>query len=190
MEKRVLILLSGGLDSITLAKACLPRLHSALFVDYGQPAEREERMASHAFAEAWGIQWRCVEVPMMGVDVLSGEEATGRIVPGRNLLLLSTAINVALCTGASEIFIGICSDDNEYYPDCQHDFVESVQEIARIYGIEVRAPWIGMRKTEIVELAKHYGVNIDRTWSCYSPREGKPCGECLPCQQRKAMKAE
>jgi len=119
----------------------------------------------------------------MGADVLSGD-SVGRVVPGRNLALISVGINVALGIGASEVFIGINGEDTEHYPDCRTGFLESVAELGRMYGVEVRAPLMGMSKAEVLALAGKYGVDVAKAWSCYSPIDGKPCGVCLPCTQR------
>jgi 7-cyano-7-deazaguanine synthase len=41
-----------------------------------------------------------------------------------------------------------------------------------------------MTKTQVVAEARRLGVPVDLTWSCYAPRDGEPCGECLACETR------
>ena len=39
------------------------------------------------------------------------------------------------------------------------------------------------------DIALHQGFNhiLDMTWSCWYPRNNKPCGRCIMCRDRKKM---
>jgi 7-cyano-7-deazaguanine synthase in queuosine biosynthesis len=53
-------------------------------------------------------------------------------------------------------------------------------ELFRFYSF----PIFDMSKLEIHESAKKLGFNsiMNLTWFCQAPKNGKPCGKCLPCR--------
>lgn len=186
----VLLLFSGGIDSTLLARQAHneQRLSLLMFARYGQPAAAME-------ARAVG-RWRALNAPLvklwepmlpiatepMQIDV----GAPGpRVLPGRNLLLLSLAITRAAADGISEVWYGAQGGDLADYSDCRPDFVAAVDALAAPWGVRVKAPLINLSKIEVIDRARLLGVNLAETWSCYSPRSGEPCGTCNACQARR-----
>lgn len=92
ISSRVLVLLSGGIDSAAVANF-LKKGHSVegLFVDYGQAAQDFEKCASHAVAE------------LLNIKVTEAAIATTRAfttgeIPARNGLLAMLALLAVMTT--------------------------------------------------------------------------------------------
>lgn len=189
----VVVLLSGGLDSTVLAASALKvgRLRACLSFRYGQPHMEAEMMAARKWCYENGVERVVVDVPMPGVSAAmhTGVGAAGpRVMPGRNLVLIAHAVQYAATVGAAEVRIGACADDAADYPDCRPDFVAAAAGLAAVYGVRVEAPYVHLRKTDIVRIANGLGVDIAATWSCYEPRSVgfgfEPCGTCNACRLR------
>jgi 7-cyano-7-deazaguanine synthase len=186
----VVVLLSGGVDSATLAyiAAAGKRLHSCVFVDFAQPAVEAERRAALLVGEALGVEVVEAQVNLIGDHMRTGAGAAGpRMLPGRNLALIARAVNHAAANGAAEVWFGAIRDDYADYPDCRPEFERAVSTVTRMaYGVTVRAPLLGCTKREVLLLAGQHGVPLALTWSCYEPAAGKPCGTCNSCRSREA----
>lgn len=188
----VVVLLSGGLDSTVLAASALKvgQLRACICFRYGQPHMEAEMMAARKWCADHGVERVVVDVPLPGGSVMhTGVGAPGpRVMPGRNLVLIAHAVQYAAAVGAREVHIGACADDQLAYSDCRPAFVEAAATVARSYGVEVVAPYLYLRKMDIVGVARGLGVDIGATWSCYQPRVVgmgfEPCGGCDACQLR------
>jgi 7-cyano-7-deazaguanine synthase len=106
------------------------------------------------------------------------------VFAGRNLVFAALAIARAQAGGFGHIAVGCNASDWHRFPDCRPAFWSALRTAAEAYGIRVGTPLIHMSKHEVVELAGQLGVPIELTWSCYSPRDGEPCQECLACTVR------
>jgi 7-cyano-7-deazaguanine synthase len=199
--KDVLVLLSGGLDSTTLAAKALSegRLAAVLFVDYSQANRHQEDRSTYSWCKDNGVErhiftlggWSRVSETNLSLRSLSSALHVGvgepgpRVVPNRNMILVAGAIHYAASLGCTEVWIGPTADDQENYADCRPEWVESANRMASFWGISVVAPFIGMYKREVVALAHQLGVDISATWSCYQPNVyTKPCGTCNACVLR------
>ncbi|RHW19365.1 7-cyano-7-deazaguanine synthase QueC [Sphingomonas gilva] len=201
------VLLSGGLDSMTaaaLARAQGYRL-LALSVDYNQ-RHRLELAAARRIANALGAERHVVlpldltafggsaltadiAVPKSGV----GEDIPVTYVPARNTIFLSLALGWAEAAGARDLFIGVNALDYSGYPDCRPEFIaafEGLAELATKAGVEghpfrIHAPLQHMTKAEIAAEAARLGIDAGLSWSCYDPTaEGLHCGLCDSCRLR------
>lgn len=185
----ILLLFSGGIDSTVLAHEAINAgdLDLLMFARYGQPAAAME-------ARAVG-RWRAIHAPLVKlwepmIPIATDPMRIGigtpgpRVLPGRNLLLLSLAIARAASDGISEVWYGAQGGDLADYPDCRPDFVAAVDALAAPWGVRMKAPLIDLSKIEVIERARRLGVNLAETWSCYNPRSGKPCGTCNACRAR------
>jgi len=86
------------------------------------------------------------------------------------------------------IVIGANKDDYDDYPDCRPEYIKAIQNVFRIAcrrNISVWAPLIGMTKAEVVAEAVKLRVPLEKTISCYKPRDRTPCGTCNACLLRK-----
>lgn len=180
--RSVVVLSSGGMDSAVL----LARAHAwgilarGLFVRYGQPAEAEEEAAVRAQWARLPCRGEIAALTLWGMGELRAApgEAGARIVPGRNLALISVAANLAESIGADAVWLGATAEDHGY-PDCSAAFVETANATT---PIAVAAPLMGLSRAAVRAEAEGRGL-IGHTWSCYAPQGSHPCGTCNSCRQ-------
>ena len=204
---KAVCLLSGGMDSSTLAYVAKSRGYTilALHLNYGQRTQRKEqkcakKIASLLNAEAF-VELNLDYFTKFGAssltdDAIAVEEfdqerahIPNTYVPFRNANLLSIATSFAESRGADAIFIGVQSLDYSGYPDCRPQFIEAFQHVIDLgtkdtTKITLFAPFINMTKTNILQEGIRLGVPYEQTWSCYRNEE-KACGSCGSCHFRK-----
>jgi 7-cyano-7-deazaguanine synthase len=211
MNKKAVILLSGGLDSATVlahAKAKGYECYCLSFA-YGQRHGIELHAAKKVATAHGATEHKIAEIDLrlfggsaLTSDVLvpkvsSAEEIGTDIpityVPARNTIFLSFALAWAEVLGAYDIFIGVNAVDYSGYPDCRPEFIrayEAMANVATAYGLEgekirIHTPLIEKTKSEIIRMGLALGVDYSMTISCYDPDEmGNPCGECHSCHLR------
>jgi len=202
MDKKAVILLSGGLDSATvlaMARAEGYACH-ALSFRYGQ-RHAIEVAAARKVAQSHGVSAHVemeidlrafgvsaltddIEVPK-GRDMAAISDEGGGIpvtyVPARNTIFLSFALAYAETIGAHDIFIGVNALDYSGYPDCRPDYIAAFEKLANLAtksGVEdaekmtLHAPLIDLTKAEIIAKGMALGVDYGITTSCYDPGEG------------------
>lgn len=209
MNKRLAVcLLSGGLDSTTALYIALNEGYTplALTIDYGQLHRRELESASR-IAKYLGIEHQMISVhlPWGGSALLDSEipipqnrsadeipkEIPSTYVPARNTIFLSLAASFLEARGGEAIFIGANALDYSGYPDCRPEYFSNFESVLKqgtkrgVEGnsIEIKAPLIALKKSEIIRLANRLGVPLEWTWSCYKGGEF-PCGVCDSCLLR------
>jgi len=206
MNKKAVILLSGGLDSSTTLYYAVSQGYEChcLVFDYGQKHKKEiiqaKAVARKAACQIYTVK---ISLPWKGSALLDKKISIPRgraldakgipvtYVPGRNIIFLSFAASFAEAIGASTIFIGANAVDYSGYPDCRPEFIRSYQAmLARglktsVEGkkIQVVTPLIHLSKARIVQLAVKLKVPLHLTWSCYNGGS-KPCGVCDSCRLR------
>ena len=166
----VVVLLSGGLDSIVLAHHALTigRLRAVAHYVYPHPAQSQERRAVSEVCRQWHLAGHYVERAEFPIT----------------LVFLSHAVNYAAGIGATEVWYGATAEDMASYPDCRPDFVATVSGLAAAWGIAVRAPFIDMRRPQIRQLGEDCGAPLALAWSCYQPTlTGRACGTCDSCTE-------
>lgn len=177
-DDQALVLISGGIDSLVVAEVCRSagKLAGCIFVDYGHPAQIPEGWKAFAYCGARGIPLKVVHAFGMDLGDMASE-AGARVVPGRNLVLLALAANVARSMGATCIAIGANQADQADYTDCRREFFDLA---GLAIGMQISTPLIHWGKAGIVELAETFGLKRSDAWSCYvgGPTE---CGECPSC---------
>jgi 7-cyano-7-deazaguanine synthase len=204
-KPRVVVLLSGGMDSVVCATMAVRDYETAaLHMSYGQRTEARERAAFTRICDRLGIGKRLVlenkalaliggsaltdrqlEVPVAGAQI--GQQVPITYVPFRNAHFISAGVSWAEVLGASKIFIGAVAQDSSGYPDCRPEYYDAFNQVIRVGtrdgDIEIVTPLISLRKAEIVKLGLELGAPFDLTWSCYS-REDRACGVCESCVLR------
>lgn len=178
--KPVTLLLSGGMDSSVLA-ADAPKGSVAVFVNWGQPSEDQERAHARATADRFRLLFRTFMVPVNHAAMRVGSGAEGpRVVGGRNLMLIGLAVSVACEMGLETVWWGASLADQADYPDCRHAFIDGIDLLCRrTYGVGVLAPLEGVPRDQIRTRVAELKL---ATWSCYEPlRGGIPCGTCNAC---------
>jgi 7-cyano-7-deazaguanine synthase len=207
IEKRAVILLSGGLDSATvvaMAKADGFACYTMSF-DYGQRHRAELQAAERVAKDLGVIEHKVIGLNLNGIggsaltdSSIAVPEAPGEgipvtYVPARNTVFLSLALGWAEVLGARDIFIGVNAVDYSGYPDCRPEFVESFERMANLatkagvegQGFTIQAPLQMLSKADIVKAGTRLGVDYGLTVSCYqADDQGRACGKCDSCRLR------
>ncbi len=201
---KALVLLSGGLDSVTALYWAHRELTlvGALSFDYGAKHNGRELPFARFHCVALGISYEVIDLPFVdrlfasdllqsGDDIPDGhyeaENMKQTVVPFRNGIMLSIAAGYAASIGAQRLVIAAHGGDHAIYPDCREDFM-SAMSTAICRGtyeeIEVTRPFINDRKEDIVVRGIALGIDYAQTWSCYKGLETH-CGTCGTCVERK-----
>lgn len=179
--KAIIHLLSGGLDSVTMLHDLKQQGHSVhcLLFDYRQRHAQELLWAKH-HATKCGAAFTTMELPQLG-----GLTEQSWIVPNRNAVFLSVAVNVASQAGADTVTIGCNAGDAKYFPDCRQPFLDAMNSAVRAagYRVEICAPYMTKNKAWIVKRASALGVDLFQTWTCYQPTPNGACGVCMACKK-------
>ncbi len=209
MQKKAIILLSGGLDSITVLALAKQQGYEcyALSFDYGQ-RHNAELVAASQIAKHYEVKDH--KIIKLGLGAIGGSALTDEhievpntpqvgipvtYVPARNTIFLSFALGWAEVVEAHEIFIGVNAVDYSGYPDCRPEFISAFQNLANLAtkaGVEgehvkIHTPLIDLSKAEIIKLGLTLSVDYRMTVSCYSADvHGHACGLCDACRLRKA----
>ncbi|NOT85102.1 MAG: 7-cyano-7-deazaguanine synthase QueC [Methylococcaceae bacterium] len=207
LQKKAIILLSGGLDSITVLAQAMQQGYAcyALSFDYGQKHNAELVAASKIAAHYATLDHKIIK---LGLAAIGGSALTDdqiavpnslqagipvTYVPARNTLFLSFALAWAEVLQAHDIFIGVNAVDYSGYPDCRPEFIAAFQQLANVAtkaGVEgerltIHTPLIALSKAEIIQLGVSLGVDYQQTVSCYSAdAQGFACGMCDACRLR------
>ncbi len=208
-KPKAVILLSGGLDSLT----CLALAQSqgyevfTLNFDYGQK-HHAELQASQKIAAHYGVSHRIINIQDLGQmggsaltdkkisvqDHINSSDIPNTYVPARNLIFLSIATAYAEVLGAEAIFIGVSSVDYSGYPDCRPEFINAFSEVIKTgtkagvenHGTQIKAPLSYLSKAETIALGLSLGVDYSMSVSCYRANDlGEACGSCDSCTFRK-----
>ncbi|MGA2004580.1 MAG: 7-cyano-7-deazaguanine synthase QueC [Terriglobales bacterium] len=201
---RVVVLLSGGMDScVCAALAARDQAAAAVHVSYGQRTEARELRAFQGICDRLGMRDRLV-VRNEALRAIGGSALTDSsisvpeaheigvgvpvtYVPFRNAHFLSVAVSWAEVLGAEKVYIGAVEPDSSGYPDCRPEYYRAFNDVVRAGtkdgSIQVVTPLIAMRKAEIVRLGLELNAPFDLTWSCYQ-REDRACGICDSCVLR------
>lgn len=204
-KKSGLIVLSGGMDSVTLLYDYGERIGLALSFDYGSKHAHRELPMAQLHCERLGIPHIIIPLSFMNEyfrsDLLQsgGDIATGAynadnirstVVPFRNGIMLSIAAGLAESNELSEVYIANHFGDHALYPDCRSSFVRPMVEAVEAgttNQVRIIAPYTDIDKGQIALIGKRLGIDYSLTWSCYQGRE-LHCGECSTCiERREAM---
>jgi 7-cyano-7-deazaguanine synthase len=200
-NKKCIVVLSGGPDSTVVAYWAKKQGYdvNCISFKYGQIAEKEtecaRKIADRLDAPIKVIDMSSLKEIFMGVTslcdrniALTSQFSQPIVVPFRNAIFLSVAVSYAAATCAGTIFYGAHGSDAANYPDCREEFYKSLEQTARLgteMNIEIKAPFSGISKAELLKIGANLGVPYELTWSCYLDKE-KHCGKCESCVNRKA----
>jgi len=173
MSKRAVVIVSGGIDSVTLAYSLASEeffLHLLSF-DYGQRHLKELEYAGLC-AERLGAEFDLVDISGVGrllkgsaltddIPVPHGHYAASNmattVVPNRNAILLSIAYGVAVAEGVEMVATGVHAGDHFVYPDCRPEFIQAFDTMQKkaVEGfgdesLELYAPFLERSKADIV----------------------------------------
>lgn len=190
MTNFVVHLLSGGLDSVVMLYDLVgegTKVHCVLF-DYQQRHIKELEFAQR-HCERLNVLYTKITLPQLRGSTLTDGSGTV-VVPNRNAIMLSLAVNLAVEAKADLVTFAANQDDEEVFPDCRVSFVEAFNQMLKAaeLKVQVAAPYLDKRKSWIKRLGDDMGVRLDETWSCYAGGL-QPCGECPACKKREAALA-
>ncbi|MCF0166308.1 MAG: 7-cyano-7-deazaguanine synthase QueC [Bacteroidales bacterium] len=205
--KDSLIVLSGGMDSVTLLHSQRDRIALALTFDYGSNHNAREIACARENCLALGIEHIVIGLDFFAQyfksSLLEGADAIpeggyddsnmkSTVVPFRNGIMLSIACGIAESRGLKQVMLASHSGDHSIYPDCRPGFVEAMDRAMKegtYEGIGIFAPFTKLGKADIARIGAESGVDFSRTYSCYKGGE-KHCGKCGTCRERQeAFKA-
>lgn len=204
--RKGVVLVSGGMDSCVLGSFARREAEELLFlhVNYGQRTEKRELKAFHEIADHFGVSKRLVadirylkeiggscltdhtiDVPLDSYDKSSIPVS---YVPFRNAHLLSIAVSWGEAEGGEAVYIGALEVDSSGYPDCRKRFLDAFESAVKAgtkdtTSISIRAPFIDLKKKDLVHLGRSLDAPFQLTWSCYQGEE-VACGRCDSCYLR------
>lgn len=200
--KDSILIVSGGMDSITLLYDMQERIALGVSFNYGSNHNAREIPFARLHCERLGIPHLVIDLDFMAryfkSSLLEGAEAIpegsyadsnmkSTVVPFRNGIMLSIATGLAESKGLKYVMIANHSGDHTIYPDCRPDFIHAMSEATRFGtypGIEIIAPYTNISKSDIARRGKTLGIDYAETWSCYKGG-AIHCGKCGTCVERK-----
>ncbi len=206
-KKDSLIVVSGGMDSITLMYDKRDSIALALSFDYGSKHNARELAFARLHAERLGVEHLVIPLGFMGEHFLSdlllsgGSIPEGRydeenmkstVVPFRNGIMLAVAAGLAESRGLKRMYIANHFGDHAIYPDCRAAFIRPMAEAIRegtTNAVLTEAPYTSITKTDIARIGAALGIDYAETWSCYKGGEIH-CGVCGTCVERKEAMRE
>lgn len=211
-KDKVIVVLSGGLDSSTAAillhRHYGPANVVAISFDYGQK-QRIELQKAAELCKLLGIPHRILDLSILGevakpvsaniagtnikmptIKEVLGEPQPVTYVPNRNMIMYSIAAAVAEAENAKYIFCGLQVHDVYGYWDTTQEWVDEMNRtlaLNRKNKIEIVAPFAHLSKRDEIDLLRQMDrVHLlKHTLTCYNPDEdGKSCGKCPSCAER------
>ena len=205
--KNSVIIVSGGMDSITLLYDHKDEIALGISFDYGSNHNAREIPFAKMHCERLGIKHITINLDFMHQyfksSLLDGAEAIpeghyaddnmkSTVVPFRNGIMLSIAIGIAESNNLDQVFIANHGGDHTIYPDCRPEFINAINAAATAgtyNNVKVVAPYTKITKSDIARIGKKLGIDYTETWSCYKGGEVH-CGKCGTCVERKEALAE
>ena len=201
-KKDCIIVLSGGMDSVTLMHEYKERIALAVTFDYGSNHNAREIECARRQCALLGIRHLVIPLKFMAEyfrsSLLDGAEAIpegnydddnmkSTVVPFRNGIMLSVACGLAESNDLQHVLIANHGGDHTIYPDCRPGFVDAMGEAMRqgtFNGVQILAPYTLITKGDIARRGAEMGVDYSLTYSCYKGGE-RHCGKCGTCMERR-----
>jgi 7-cyano-7-deazaguanine synthase len=196
------VLLSAGLDSAVLAaREARTALVLPVYVSTGLAWESRELAALERLLTAPAYR-NCAPLVRLTFPVtdlyppthwaLRGEPPAfdtpdeDVYLTGRNIILLSKAGIYCAQQGLSRLAIGPLAGNP--FPDATPAFFATMSQALSLglaHAIDVVAPFSAMHKSDVIRLGLDLGVPLALTMSCMNPKEGRHCGQCSKCRERR-----
>ena len=201
-HKDSLIIVSGGMDSITLLYDCKDSIALAVSFDYGSNHNAREIPFARLHCRRLGIRHVVIPLEFMhtyfksslleGADAIpeghyADDNMKSTVVPFRNGIMLAIAVGMAESNGLKRVLIANHGGDHAIYPDCKPNFIAAIDSAAKAgtyVNVSVVAPYTNISKTDIAKRGKALGIDYAETWSCYKGGDTH-CGKCGTCVERK-----
>jgi 7-cyano-7-deazaguanine synthase len=206
-DENVAVLFSAGLDSaVLLAHAARQNpagtLIQPIYVSAGMAWEGEERAMAERLLRSGLLGDRTLPLVALNVDMrdvypqshwaVRGEAPAydtpdaDVYIEGRNIVLLSKAAVYMARARISRVLIGPLAGNP--FPDATPEFFETMARALSLglgAPITIAAPFSSMHKADVIRLGRSLGVPMELTLSCMQPRNGRHCGRCSKCRERR-----
>ena len=201
-KKDSVLIVSGGMDSITLLYDMQDRIALGISFDYGSKHNSREIPFARLHCQRLGIPHVTIPLSFMadyfkssllkgGEEIPEGsydeENMKSTVVPFRNGIMLSIAAGLAESNGLKNVMMANHGGDHTIYPDCRPGFVSAMDEAIRhgtYADVRLVAPYTNITKTDIALRGKALGIDYSETWSCYKGGLHH-CGRCGTCTERR-----
>ncbi|MGD2294564.1 MAG: 7-cyano-7-deazaguanine synthase QueC [Candidatus Aminicenantes bacterium] len=207
--KKCCVLFSGGIDSTTALYWALNAYGTvfALTFDYGQRHAVEiqssrklsqklnisQTILTLDLQQASGSALTDLSIPLP--EFRSAEEIEPGVpptyVPFRNGIFLSMAAAWAEVHDIRDIICGFNVVDSPGYPDTTRGFADAMEKAINIgtkasaekSAFRIRTPFVGKKKSEIIQRGIALNADYSHSISCYAGKE-IPCLRCSSCLLR------
>ena len=200
--KDSVIVVSGGMDSVTLLYEKKDEIALGISFDYGSNHNHNELPLAALHCQRLGIAHVVVPLDFMhqyfkssllesGDSIPDGsydeENMKSTVVPFRNGIMLAVAAGIAESNGLTKVLIANHGGDHTIYPDCRPEFIAAMDaavEAGTFARVRVVAPYTNISKADIARRGRALGIDYAETWSCYKGGHVH-CGTCGTCVERK-----
>jgi len=207
---KVTIILSGGMDSVTLLHDIVKKHGAenvlAISFNYGSKHNVYELPMAMYQTSQLQVEHKIIDMVQVFANFNSAlldhkdseaipeghyeeENMKKTVVPFRNGILLSIAVGLAESNEAEIVYYGAHAGDHAIYPDCRIEFVNAMNAAAQLgtfKNIQILAPYSEIDKVGILKRGIELGVDYASTHTCYNPSLKGACGKCGSCQERLA----
>lgn len=205
--KDCLMVLSGGMDSVTMLHEFHERIALAVTFDYGSNHGAREMKMAQLHCQRLGIPHKVISLPFIhemfhsslleGADAIpeghyADENMRSTVVPFRNGIMLAICAGLAEDSGLAHVMLANHAGDHSIYPDCRPEFVEAMSKAVQsgtYTKTDVWAPYTLLTKADIARRGASMGIDYAETWSCYKGGDVH-CGRCGTCVERREALAE
>ena len=207
MAKDAVIVLSGGMDSVTLLNEFKDIIALAVTFNYGSNHNKREIEYAKLHCQRLGIKHIIIPLDFMHTyfksSLLEGADAIpeghyadsnmkSTVVPFRNGIMLAIACGIAESNKLTRVLIANHSGDHTIYPDCRQQFIDAMSAAmtnGTYEGVHIFAPYTNITKANIAQRGARIGINYAETYSCYKGGANH-CGKCGTCIERREALAE
>lgn len=201
------MVLSGGMDSVTMLHEFHERIALAVTFDYGSNHGAREMKMAQLHCHRLGIPHKVISLPFIhemfhsslleGADAIpeghyADENMRSTVVPFRNGIMLAVCAGLAEDSGLAHVMLANHAGDHSIYPDCRPEFVEAMSKAVQsgtYTKTDVWAPYTLLTKADIARRGAAMGIDYAETWSCYKGGDVH-CGRCGTCVERREALAE
>ena len=199
MNKKAIILLSGGLDSLVCLDIAKKRLFElyALFFNYSQKAYLEEKDAVRNICSYYKIEYKEINIPFLSElsdnalvnDKVNNFDSLELVwIPNRNGLFLNIAACYCDKMKIDRIIFGANKKEAIDFPDNSSKFVKKCNdffEFSTLHKPKLYVPTLEFDKIQIINYAIDNNVPLNLIKSCYQSSKNtnkKHCGYCMSCK--------
>lgn len=200
-NKKSIVLLSAGLDSLVSLKKSLEQTKIKLVItfDYGQLASQKEIFNSKLICKKYKLLHKVIKLPFLKEFLpltfpslkekhledssLMKKTAQQVWIPNRNAIFINVAAAFAEKLKCDLIVTGFNKEEACTFKDNSKEFVNSINKtlsFSTLNKVKVISFTLNLTKPEIIILAKKIDIPWEYLWSCYKNKKNM-CLECESC---------